>query len=104
MSRMVVDFEFEIGQIVFFKSANHANGFRPATFAIYERVAQQCHGGIQCLYRLSGIEGLTPEPMLTRKEPEYRPMSEAELSDRVRVIQAQIKARRAEFLSQSEGE
>ena len=104
MSRLIVDFAFEIGDVVFFKGSDHANGHRPKTFAIYERVAQQCCGGVQNLYRVHGIEGFTPEAMLTREEPPYRPMSDAELADRVRVIQTEIKARKAEFLEQFKGE
>ncbi len=74
MSKIEVEFEFKIGQLVFFRDAQHTRSDRPMMFVIYERLAQQCHGGIQKLYKLSRYDGLFPEVVLTTEEPEYRPL------------------------------
>lgn len=89
MSGFEVDFEFEIGELVFVKSALHADGVRPKYFVIIERLAQQCSGGIQRLYKLAGEEGVVPEIALTRDEPPYRPPSDAEMTQRQRQRQAE---------------
>jgi hypothetical protein len=89
MSEITVSFEFEIGELVFFRDAAHCHGIRPKRFIIEERFAQQCHGGIQRLYRLhgyprdSGYLGV-PEIVLSREEPAFIPVSQAELDDRNR--------------------
>lgn len=88
MSTLTADFLFEIGDTVFFSSAQHAAGHRPKQFVIYERLAQECHGGIQRLYRLGGVDMNVPEVLLVRDEPAYRPMSQAEHDENLKVIRA----------------
>ena len=78
MSKIEVEFEFEIGQLVFFKGSQHTRSNRPKMFPIFERHAQECHGGIQKLYKLSFITELVPEVVLTTEEPQYRPACEEE--------------------------
>ena len=79
-------FEFEIGELVFFKGTQHNRSCRPNQFCVTERLAQECHGGIQKMYRLSGTDPhlLHPEIALTREEPAYRPVSGAEQKDTFR--------------------
>ena len=81
-SSITVTFEFEIGELVFIKSATHIIGSRPKRFLILERVVQQCHGGIQLMYLLDVPNlPLRPEIALTREEPAYRPVSLEQLMD-----------------------
>ncbi len=79
-------FEFDIGELVFFRGAQHTCGCRPKQFCITERLAQECHGGVQKLYRLSGTDPhqLHPEIALTRGEPAYRPVSSEQQADELR--------------------
>lgn len=76
MSQITVEFEFEIGEIVFFKAADHNSAVRPRTYQIMERLAQECHGGIQRAYVLVGSREWVPELALSREEPLYRPESQ----------------------------
>jgi len=97
MSKLEVEFEFEIGDIVFSKAAQHCSGHRPKPFIIYERIAEQCHGGVQRLYKVMGFEGFVPEVVLSRDEPEYRPAPEAELKDAARIRAAERRTWRDEI-------
>ena len=85
MSKLEVEFKFEIGDIVFFRSAQHDKGNRPRPFCIVERLAQQCHADTQRLYVLACNSGFVPEVALSLEEPSYRPVTVAELDDRDRV-------------------
>ena len=78
-SEVRATFEFEISELVFFKGTQHNRNCRPNQFCVTERIAQECHGGIQRMYRLSGTDPhlLHPEIALTREEPPYRPASPA---------------------------
>jgi hypothetical protein len=82
-SEVTVKFEFEIGELVFIKGAQHSDQARPKQFVIFERIAQQCHADMQRLYRLIGYgEGSSfgvPEIALTRVEPPYREKSNTQL-------------------------
>jgi hypothetical protein len=85
-SELTATLEFEVGELVYPRSALHCDGQRPRRFVIVERYVQQCHGGVQKLYRLHGVDGnLVSEVALTREEPEYRPLSEG-------YIEAQLAA------------
>ena len=85
-STITVAFEFDIGELVFFSDAQHTRGHRPKQFCVTERLAQECHGGVQKLYRLSGTDPrqMHPEIALTREEPAYRPVSSEQLADELR--------------------
>lgn len=85
--KIEVEFEFEIGDLVFFRSSDHAVGIRPKTFCVYERLAQECHGGIQRLYKLGNVPESIPEVLLCKDEPEYRPMSDSEIEDQCRLTE-----------------
>lgn len=65
--RVVLTFEYAIGEVVFIRCSRHCLGVRPKPFIITERFAQQCHGGTQLLYKLLGAEDLIPEIALTRE-------------------------------------
>lgn len=92
MSSITAEFEFEIGDLVFTRDAEHSNDARPKTFCIYERLAQECHGGIQRLYKVVGFKEAVPEVLLTKEEPPFCPVSNAWLKDRVRVMVAERAA------------
>ena len=83
-SELRATFELEIGELVFFKGAQHTCRSRPIQFCITEQLAQVCHGGVQKLYRLSGKDDWHPEIALTRDEPAYRPVSVEEREDELR--------------------
>ena len=76
MSSLRAEFRFEIGDTVYFRAAMHNANNRPNQFIIYERLAQQCHGGIQQLYRMQPGMDFVAETLLTADEPEYRPATE----------------------------
>lgn len=78
MSSITVDFEFEIGDLVYFRGASHHAGVRPKQFCVYERLAQECHGGIQRMYRVTGGTDLFPAVLLTKEQPPYQPACEEE--------------------------
>ena len=98
MSSITAEFAFEIGDLVFFKGALHCDGHRPKQFCVYERIAQQCHGGIQMHYRLSGYTGDVPETVLTKDEPPYRPHSKEEVEHNLEVKAAMRAAADESFL------
>ena len=75
MSKIEVEFAFEIGDKVYTRTASHHAGRRPKAFIVYERLAQECHGGIQRLYKCYELEGYVPEIVLTREMPPYGRMS-----------------------------
>ncbi len=84
-SEVRATFEFEIGELVYIRSANHAAGVRPRQFVILEQILQQCCGGIQLFYLLDDPNmPQRSEFLLTREEPAYRPVSEAERKDTFR--------------------
>lgn len=64
MSGFTVDFEFEIGELLWMKGSHDQRGI------VTDRIAQQCSGGIQKLYSLSRLSGFISEIALTREPPE----------------------------------
>jgi hypothetical protein len=94
MSKVSVEFQFEIGELVYFKAAAHNSSHRPRRFVIYERHVQECSGGVQKLYRLDGCDRLAVEIVLTTKEPPYRPISEEEIAQRIELVRAETVAQR----------
>lgn len=83
-SELTVSFVYEIGDIVFFRASQHCAGSRPKPFLITERVAQECHGGVQQLYRMDGRPDLVSEVALSHDEPPYRPMVPAAVDDGIK--------------------
>lgn len=77
MSSITVDFEFEIGDIVYFKDHDHDATRIPYKYVVFERIAQECHGGVQRLYRLCGhgVDMVTmwPAVVLTKDKPAFEP-------------------------------
>lgn len=71
-SSITVEFEFEIGDLVYFKAAMHTDGETPNRFVVTERLAQQCHADIQKLYRLDGVERWIPCVALSAEMPAYQ--------------------------------
>lgn len=81
-SSITVTFEFEIGELVFVKGAQHIAGYRPKRFCIAERMVREYSGGIREFYKLTLTDcDWVPGIVLTRDEPKYRPMSPAEVAD-----------------------
>jgi len=76
MSSITVDFEFEIGDTVYFKAARHNLSDSPKGFTVCERGAVECHGGVQRFYRLTGFDNKDPLSgipcvALTKDKPAY---------------------------------
>ncbi len=93
-------FAFEIGDFVYFKTAEHNERQAPQKHMVMERHIQECHGGVQTLYSIGGISGLVPSIALTAKKPPYE-KSEAEL---MRESYMRMQRETAELLSQAKGE
>lgn len=72
MSSVTVDFDFEIGDEVYLKTARSSFRETPSAVMIIERVAQECHGGVQRLYQLFGYDNLVPELVLTKQQPPFQ--------------------------------
>lgn len=78
MSEITVKFAFEIGEVVYFKTAEHDATHTPKQFIITERIAQQQVSRDTLLfYALSNTMENVPEIMLTRECPVYQPRCEA---------------------------
>ena len=93
-STIEVTFEFEIGELVFFRGAQHTMGSRPRQFCIVTRYAQECPNGVQKLYQLdSDGNNFHLEVALTRDEPEYRPVSAGQLKEELGAAYAQWTSR-----------
>lgn len=92
MSAITVEFRFALGVSVYFKHAAHDRACRPNQFVVVERIAQECAGGLQKLYRFSGDTNTYSEIALTVEEPPYRPMTKAHLQERLRIISAERQA------------
>lgn len=92
MSKLEVNFAFEIGDLVYIKSASHRMDCVPKRYVVYERIAQQCHGGVQLLYKITSFDGTFPEVVLTKELPAYEPISEEALAE-----ERELDARRAEW-------
>ena len=72
MSSLTVEFAFEVGDFVYFRSSRNDRDHAPNRFVVMERYGQQCHGGVQRLYKLDGdFTKLVPEICLSREEPAY---------------------------------
>ena len=72
---------FSVGEMVYIKSAANDRLSTPNQHVITERYLQECHGGIQKLYKLYGALDLVPEIVLTRDEPTFRPISKDFLAE-----------------------
>jgi hypothetical protein len=83
VSELKAEMKFEIGDIVYFAATQHTDSCRPRRFVVYERFAQECHGGIQKLYRVGGEANMVSEPLLTSVEPEYRPRSPEAIASQI---------------------
>lgn len=74
MSVLQAEMEFEIGDIVYHKTALHSDE-RATPFIVIERFVQECHGGIQRQYRISSDRRVDSRLMvateLTKEKPVY---------------------------------
>ena len=91
MTSITVDYEFEIGDLVYFQTAAHGRGAQPNRFCVQERLAQECCAGVQKQYRLVGRSDWIPEFALTRTKPPYEPQSDESIEDELRFIGEQQK-------------
>lgn len=71
MSELKVNFEFEIGEIVYCKDACHDQSHVPLKAVIVGRLAEECPGGVQKHYVLSRDNRRVLEHVLTREIPPY---------------------------------
>jgi len=91
MSKIESEFKFELGDMVYIRGSQHIAGCRPTHFVVCERIAQECHGGVQQFYKMLGWTGAVSEIALTVEEPAFRPQSDAELADRERTLLEDLK-------------
>lgn len=71
MDSVTVSFQFAVGEIVYFRTAQHDHETRPHKFMIVERQMHECSGGMQVAYKLQNSDYLCPEICLTRDRPEF---------------------------------
>jgi len=76
MKKIEVEFKFEIGQVVYHKTAAHDIVSRPNAFMVVERMMIECPGGVQKSYKLSGKAEAVNEIALAAELPEFTPESE----------------------------
>lgn len=81
MSSITVKFEFEIGDFVYYRNAMNDRTHSPFRHIVHERIAQECHGGIQRLYRLDGQEEEIPEVVLRSTPPLFEETASEVLED-----------------------
>lgn len=89
MSSITVQFQFEIGDIVYFRQSPNNMDNIPNRFLVTERLAQQCHGGIQMLYRLHDRDALIPEVAIRGDCPPFQPDSDERVAERQRLLRAE---------------
>ena len=87
MTGFTVEFQFDIGDIVYARDAAHDEASTPMPMCIIERIAQECMGGVQRLYKTSRTDKLLPEVCLTNERPPYQRVD----SDRI-AEQAELRA------------
>ena len=80
MSMLSAELAFEIGDIVYFKTALHDEHSRPIAFMVLERFVQECPGGIQKSYVLTEQSRPIMEIALTKDKPAYEPSEHSEHS------------------------
>ena len=67
MSKLSAEFRFEIGDMVYLRPSVEGvigGNVRATGGVVAERVAQECHGGIQRMYRLCDLNG-TLSPLIS---------------------------------------
>ena len=69
MSVLSADMAYEIGDLVYLRTARHDDTHTPARYMVLGRIVQECHGGVQRQYELSGLNGWVPEILITREPP-----------------------------------
>lgn len=72
MSTLSAEMAFEIGDVVYFRTAEHRHGTRPKPFIVTGREIEECPGGIQKHYKLGGVSGTAHEMELTKEIPPYQ--------------------------------
>lgn len=85
MSTLTVEFQFEIGDVVYYKNSRHTIDLDPKPHIVVERIAQQCDGGIQTFYKLGTEKDWAPEIVLTKDMPPYMPIPKERLADIVEI-------------------
>ena len=72
-SELKAEFEFEIGDIVYLKTADHNDHIRPAKLMVTDRIIMECHGGIQTFYKVDKTQDMIPSIVLTGEMPPADP-------------------------------
>lgn len=72
MSELKADMAFDVGDIVYHKSALFTQTITPMPQVVIERHVVECHGGVQKFYKLNEAgAALVPEIALTKEKPAY---------------------------------
>lgn len=108
MSELKSDMAFEVGEMVYVRHALHNANRVPLQYIITERYVQECHGGIQRLYKLLGEQGMYPEIALTRERPAYQPRCEEYYDERagemwIDMVDRSISRHEAKKAAEDEG-
>ena len=83
MDQFTTNFQFEIGELVYMKTARHDAENTPRKFMIIERLAQQCPNGVQLHYKLQPpMESpKVLELCISREMPAYEPVDKAKYEE-----------------------
>lgn len=83
--KMTVEFKFDIGDIVYWRMANHDHGRFPQQMIVYEQLAQRCHADAQQLYRVGGVDKWISETLLSADAPPMRIYSDESIAEELRI-------------------
>lgn len=92
MSELKANFKFEIGDIVYLKTAANNRFATPQKLMICERILNQCEGGKQKFYKFPGDNSLIPELVLSKEKPKYeRTGFESEVEKMQQIIKSRAE-------------
>ena len=95
-------FEFELGEIVYFRNAANDLESPPKPYIVQEQIAARCPGGIQQFYALNNGERVM-EICLQRDPPKYRPADPERLKDLASIADARDTfSRRVRYVDKDE--
>jgi hypothetical protein len=78
------EFEFEIGQIVYFRFATHNLDTYPIPYIVESQRAEWCTGGVQRNYKLCNVANYAAEIALTAEMPPFHCSSNERIAEYVR--------------------
>lgn len=75
MSELKAEMEFEIGDVVYFKTSLHDKHHTPRKFTVVGRIVEECHGGVQRHFKVASFGDcfMASYIELTKECPPYSP-------------------------------